>query len=148
MVTFCANKKLPGPGPGRPGSQMPSPGWREACSLQSLQLIQPQLGYSIRRHPPRRRKLRIPPPAAGAAGIARSAAPPLPTQTALRPAGAALGLGGGPATGGRERKIYSPSSSSSHSWATASDGIRQSPRGLRATEPTLGPSGRQERLNC
>ena len=27
-------------------------------------------------------------------------------------------------------------------------GIRQSPRGDRATEPTLGPSARQERLNC
>ncbi len=46
-------------------------------------------------------------------------------------------------------KIYSsPSTSSSHSVATASLGILQSPRGLRATEPTLGPSGRQERLNC
>ena len=30
----------------------------------------------------------------------------------------------------------------------ASDGIRQSPRGLRVTEPILGPSGIQERLNC
>ena len=29
-----------------------------------------------------------------------------------------------------------------------SDGMRQSPRGERDTEPTLGPSGRQERLNC
>ena len=148
LVTFCANKKSPGSGPGRPGSQMHPPGWREACSLQPLQLIQPQPGHSIRRHPPRRRKLRIPPPAAGAAGVARSAAPPLPTQTALHPAGAALGLCGGPATGGRELKVYSSSNSSSHNWATASLGIRQSPRGLRATEPTLGPSGRQERLNC
>ena len=41
-----------------------------------------------------------------------------------------------------------PSSSSSHSRATASEGIRQSPRGDRDTLPTLGPSGRQERLNC
>ena len=32
--------------------------------------------------------------------------------------------------------------------AIASVGIRQSPLGLRLTEPTLGPSGRQERLNC
>ena len=43
---------------------------------------------------------------------------------------------------------YNPSSSSSHSRAAASEGIRQSPRGDRATLPTLGPSGRQERLNC
>ena len=40
------------------------------------------------------------------------------------------------------------SHSSSHRRATASLGIRQSPRGERVTEPTLGPSGRQERLNC
>ena len=26
--------------------------------------------------------------------------------------------------------------------------MRQSPRGERDTEPTFGPSGRQERLNC
>ena len=52
------------------------------------------------------------------------------------------------ATGGRGLRAYSSSSSSSQSLATASDGIRQSPRGLKATEPTLGPSGRQERLNC
>jgi hypothetical protein len=30
----------------------------------------------------------------------------------------------------------------------ASDGMRQSPRGESATEPTFGPSGMQERLNC
>ena len=30
----------------------------------------------------------------------------------------------------------------------ASEGMRQSPLGERLTEPTLGPSGRQERLNC
>ena len=46
-------------------------------------------------------------------------------------------------------KHYCNSSSSAiHRAATASDGIRQSPRGDRVTEPTLGPSGRQERLNC
>ena len=33
-------------------------------------------------------------------------------------------------------------------FAQASLGIRQSPRGLRLTLPTFGPSGRQERLNC
>ena len=36
----------------------------------------------------------------------------------------------------------------SHSADTASDGIRQSPRGESVTVPTFGPSGRQERLNC
>ena len=46
-------------------------------------------------------------------------------------------------------KSYCNSSSSAiHKAATASLGIRQSPRGDRVTEPTLGPSGRQERLNC
>ena len=30
----------------------------------------------------------------------------------------------------------------------ASLGIRKSPRGDTATLPTLGPSGKQERLNC
>ena len=38
--------------------------------------------------------------------------------------------------------------SSSHNAALASLGMRQSPRGLTLTEPTLGPSGRQLRLNC
>ena len=35
-----------------------------------------------------------------------------------------------------------------HSVLTASLAMRQSPRGDRLTLPTLGPSGRQERLNC
>ena len=43
---------------------------------------------------------------------------------------------------------YSLSHSSSHILAVASLGIRQSPRGLRLTLPTFGPSGRHERLNC
>ena len=30
----------------------------------------------------------------------------------------------------------------------ASDGIIQSPRGERPTDPTFGPSGMHERLNC
>ena len=30
----------------------------------------------------------------------------------------------------------------------ASEGMRQSPRGERLAEPTLGPSGTQDRLNC
>ena len=55
----------------------------------------------------------------------------------------------GAATGSvRTGKAYRSSSSCCHSVATASDGIRQSPRGLRVAEPTLGPSGTQERLNC
>ena len=42
----------------------------------------------------------------------------------------------------------SPSSSRCHSVQAASLGMRRSPRGLTATLPTLGPSGRQLRLNC
>ena len=37
---------------------------------------------------------------------------------------------------------------SSHILLQASLGMRRSPLGEMATEPTLGPSGRQERLNC
>ena len=37
---------------------------------------------------------------------------------------------------------------SSHRRLHASLGIRRSPRGDTAAEPTFGPSGRQERLNC
>ena len=44
--------------------------------------------------------------------------------------------------------FYSASASSSHRAETASLGMRQSPRGDRVTVPTLGPSGRQDRLNC
>ena len=44
--------------------------------------------------------------------------------------------------------IYISSSSSIQIRTAASDGIRRSPRGLTATEPTFGPSGRQLRLNC
>src|SRR5262249_7534993 len=40
-----------------------------------------------------------------------------------------------------------PSNQSSHSAASASLGIRQSPRGDKLIVPTFGPSGRQERLN-
>ena len=45
-------------------------------------------------------------------------------------------------------KSYIFSASSSQRRAEASLGIRQSPRGLRHTEPTFTPSGRQLRLNC
>ena len=44
--------------------------------------------------------------------------------------------------------LYSASASVSQSFALASLGMRQSPRGLKVTEPTLTPSGRQLRLNC
>ena len=44
--------------------------------------------------------------------------------------------------------LYSRSTSSSQILPLASLGIRQSPRGLRQTEPTFTPSGRQLRLNC
>lgn len=40
------------------------------------------------------------------------------------------------------------SSTRVHSATLASEGMRQSPLGDRDTVPTLGPSGRQERLNC
>lgn len=43
---------------------------------------------------------------------------------------------------------YSPSHSLIQRADEASEGIRQSPRGDRHTEPTLGPSGRHDRLNC
>ena len=42
----------------------------------------------------------------------------------------------------------SASASASHKLPDASDGIRQSPLGLSVTEPTFGPSGMHERLNC
>jgi len=44
--------------------------------------------------------------------------------------------------------LFDYSNEFSHTAATASDGIRQSPRGESATLPTFTPSGRQERLNC
>jgi len=46
------------------------------------------------------------------------------------------------------RQRSTVSTSASHSAALASLGMRQSPRGDNATEPTLGPSGIAERLNC
>ena len=55
-----------------------------------------------------------------------------------------------PQQGGRNNILFGHnfSSSSSHSCAEASEGMRQSPRGESETEPTLAPSGMQERLNC
>ena len=44
--------------------------------------------------------------------------------------------------------IYNSSNSFNQILALASEGIRKSPLGDTATLPTLGPSGRQERLNC
>ena len=40
------------------------------------------------------------------------------------------------------------SNSESQSELEASDGMRRSPRGDSETEPTFGPSGIAERLNC
>ena len=73
--------------------------------------------------------------------IVRSLAPPLPTQTKFARE---------PSSGDwLPSSFYSSvSSSACHSAIFASLGIRQSPRGERATEPTLGPSGTQLRLNC
>ena len=45
-------------------------------------------------------------------------------------------------------RYFRLSISSNHRLHEASDGIRQSPLGLRLTLPTFGPSGRHERLNC
>ena len=60
------------------------------------------------------------------------------------------GLPRGPRTGDwLLSSVYSSvSSSACHKFIFASLGIRQSPRGLMATEPILGPSGTQLRLNC
>lgn len=51
-----------------------------------------------------------------------------------------------PRARGANKNIYS--SSFSQLSAQASEGMRQSPLGDRLTEPTLTPSGKQERLNC
>ena len=48
----------------------------------------------------------------------------------------------------RSHPFPRPSASASQRLTLASDGMRRSPRGERATLPTFGPSGRQERLNC
>lgn len=47
-----------------------------------------------------------------------------------------------------DHAVYNDSHCLTHRALTASLGMRQSPRGLRLTLLTLGPSGRQERLNC
>ena len=54
------------------------------------------------------------------------------------------------AMGGENKGTYDyrDSISSSHKRELASLGMRKSPRGDSVTVPTLGPSGRQERLNC
>ena len=44
--------------------------------------------------------------------------------------------------------VWRAATSASQSAGLASLGIRQSPRGDSATEPTFGPSGMAERLNC
>ena len=52
------------------------------------------------------------------------------------------------AAGALSFSYSSVSSSACQRFIFASLGIRQSPRGDRATEPTLGPSGTLLRLNC
>ena len=47
-----------------------------------------------------------------------------------------------------EPNCYIESRSLMKSATVASEGILQSPRGESDTEPTFGPSGKQERLNC
>ena len=47
-----------------------------------------------------------------------------------------------------QTRSRSEATSASQSALLASLGMRQSPRGDNATEPTLGPSGIAERLNC
>ena len=111
--------------------------------FQRLQLRLPQRPLCITGHPPRRRPLHIS-RFRLRRKLALSAAPPCPTGPA------SLGSGGGPgmATGAADPGYSSVSTSACHRLAFASLGIRQSPRGEKATEPTLGPSGRQFRLNC
>ena len=64
------------------------------------------------------------------------------------------GIVGRPVQVRGNHQLHSPASRSrasarrSQPLAEASLGIRQSPRGLRHTEPTFTPSGRQLRLNC
>ena len=111
--------------------------------FQRLQLRLPQRPLCITGHPPRRRPLHIS-RFRLRRKLALSAAPPCPTGPA------SLGSGGDPGIGDwlLSPAYFSVSNSACHSAHFASLGIRQSPRGDRATEPTLGPSGRQLRLNC
>lgn len=120
-----------------------APYGRLTDSAQRLQLFHPEPCGGITGHTPRRRKLRIPRLRVNREG---SLAPLL----LLSPRGPLCwARAGAPwATGGESRYQFRVSSSSIQSRAEASEGIRQSPRGDRVTEPTLGPSGRQERLNC
>ena len=48
----------------------------------------------------------------------------------------------------KEYLNYSLGIDSNHPAGSASEGIRQSPRGDRLTVPTFGPSGTHDRLNC
>ena len=77
------------------------------------------------------------------ATVIHAAGPPLP-RAASRACGGPIFRRLAPL----KRVTYSVSSSVCHNVHWASLGIRQSPRGDMATVPTLGPSGRQLRLNC
>ena len=109
--------------------------------FQRLQLRHPQYGGSVAGHPPRRRKLHIPRfPAARESSLV--------SLLLLSPPRGARRGPHGRAAGSSVPDHSSVSSSAIQRAALASDGIRQSPRGDRAAEPTLGPSGTQLRLNC
>ena len=111
--------------------------------LQRVQLRLPEIHLRVAGHPPRRHRVRMPLLPA----LRRAPAAPL---LLLSPPGLS------PRRGPRKWRLAgetcfsysSVSSSACQRFIFASLGIRQSPRGDMATVPTLGPSGRQLRLNC
>ena len=111
--------------------------------LQRIQLCLPEIHLRVAGHPPRRHKVRMPLLPA----LRKAPAAPL---LLLSPPGLL------PRRGPRKWRLAgetcfsysSVSSSACQRFIFASLGIRQSPRGDMATVPTLGPSGRQLRLNC
>ena len=109
--------------------------------FQRLQLCHPQCGACVAGHPPRRRKLHIP----------RFPAMQESSLVSLLLLSPPRGARRGPHRRATDSSVLDHSSVSSSAIqraALASLGIRQSPRGDRAAEPTLGPSGTQLRLNC
>ena len=117
-------------------------GSSETRSLQRLQLCLPQRPLGVAGHSPRRPGL-VSFPWPHRATVIHAAGPPLPTAASRACSGPIFRR-----LTPLKRVAYSVSSSVCHSVHWASLGIRQSPRGDRATVPTLGPSGRQLRLNC
>ena len=119
-------------------------GGGDVCFLfQRVQLRLPEIHLRVAGHPPRRHKVRMPLLPA----LRKAPAAPL---LLLSPPGLS------PRRGPRKWRLAgetsvsysSVSSSACQRFIFASLGIRQSPRGDMATVPTLGPSGRQLRLNC